>query len=166
MAMEAGLDTGPMVMRRELRIGGENSAQVTEKLAEIGATMMVETLAGLDVLVPVPQPEDGVTYAAKIAKQEARIDWSRPAAELLRHVQGLAPFPGAWFEHEGERIKLLSAELAEGRGAPGDVIDGRLTIACGDRALRPVLVQRAGRGSVQVDELLRGFAIPAGTRIA
>ena len=165
MAMEAGLDTGPMLIRREVRIGDSNSAQLTKQLAEIGAAAMVEALADLAGLVRVPQPAQGVTYAAKIAKQEARIDWSRPAAELIRQVQGLAPFPGAWFEHKGERIKLLTAEPAEGSGAPGSVIDERLAIACGKGALRPLLLQRAGRSPMGLDEFLRGFPIASGMRL-
>jgi methionyl-tRNA formyltransferase len=125
--------------------------------------MMVEVLADLPRYEPIPQPEDGVSYAAKISKVEARIDWSRPASELKRHVQGLAPFPGAWFEMSGERVKVLAAENARGHGKPGEVLDDHLTIACGNDALRPTLVQRAGKGVMSAEELLRGFAIPAGT---
>ena len=125
--------------------------------------MMVEVLGDLPRYQPIPQPEDGVTYAAKISKDEARIDWSRPAAELIRHVQGLAPFPGAWFEFEGERIKLVAASEGTAKGQPGEVVDDRLTIACGQGALRPTLVQRAGKGAMSADELLRGFAIPKGS---
>ena len=165
MRMEAGLDTGPMLLKREVAIGRKNSAQVTAELAEIGAKTMAEVLASGN-FEGEPQPEQGVTYAAKIAKQEARIDWSRPADDIVRQVQGLAPFPGAWFEAAGERVKLLAAELVEGRGAAGDVLDVRLTIACGNDAIRPTLAQRAGKAPMQTDELLRGFAIPAGTRLA
>ncbi len=163
MAMEAGLDTGPMLLQREVRIGDKNAAQLTEELARIGAEAMVEALASLARVVPVPQPEGGVTHAAKIAKHEARIDWSQPAAALIRQVQGLAPFPGAWFEHSGERIKLLAAEPAEGMGAPRRVIDDRMAIACGDGALRPVLLQRAGRSPIGLDEFLRGFPVASGS---
>jgi methionyl-tRNA formyltransferase len=163
MQMEAGLDTGPMMLKRAVEIESKNAGQLTEELAKIGATMMVEVLADLPKFEPIPQPEDGVTYASKISKEEARIDWSRPAVELVRHVQGLAPFPGAWFEVNGERIKLLAAEKAGGRGEPGEVLDDRLEIACGNGALRPTLVQRAGKGAMTPDELLRGFAIAEGT---
>ena len=163
MQMEAGLDTGPMLMKREVPIGLKNAAQLTAELAELGAAMMVDLLAAPSSFTPVPQPEDGVTYATKISKVEARIDWARPAAELVRHVQGFAPFPGAWFEHEAERIKLLAADKANGSGPPGEVLDDRLTVACGDGALRPVLVQRAGKGAMSADDLLRGFPIPKGT---
>ena len=106
--------------------------------------------------------EEGVTYAAKISKEEARIDWSRSSAGLVRHIQGLAPYPGAWFEYRGERIKLLAADRAQGPGKPGAVRDDRLTIACGSGAIRPILVQRAGKSPMGVEELLRGFAIPEG----
>ena len=165
MAMEAGLDTGPMLLRREIAIGEKNAAQVTAELAEVGATLMVEALA-IGQFEGEPQPAEGVTYAAKISKDEARIDWTRPAGEIERHVQGLAPFPGAWFEIAGERIKLLAAEAVEASAAAGTVIDGALTIACGDGAIRPRLLQRAGHKPLSLDAFLRGFAIASGTRIA
>jgi methionyl-tRNA formyltransferase len=163
MQMEAGLDTGPMLFKRAVEIEDKNAAQLTEELAKLGALMMVEVLADLPNFDPMPQPEEGVTYAPKIRKEEAQIDWSRPAKELVRQVQGLAPFPGAWFEHRGERVKLLAAEKARGHGEPGEVLDDGLTIACGNGALRPTLVQRAGKSPMGVEELLRGFAIPKGT---
>lgn len=163
MQMEAGLDTGPMFLSREVEINGKNAAQLTEELAQLGAAMMVEVLADLPRFRPIPQPEEGVTYAAKISKEESRIDWARPASELLRHVQGLAPFPGAWFAAADERIKLLEAVAAEGSGKPGEVLDDRLTIACGEAAIRPVRLQRAGKAAIGAEELLRGFPLPAGT---
>ncbi|HTK59004.1 MAG TPA: methionyl-tRNA formyltransferase [Sphingomicrobium sp.] len=163
MQMEAGLDTGPMLLKRAVEIEDKNAAQLTEELAKLGAAMMVEVLADLPSYEPIEQPGEGVTYAAKISKEEARIDWSRPAAQLARQVQGLAPFPGAWFEANGERIKLLAADVEAGHGAPGEVIDDQLTIGCGNGALRPTLVQRAGKGAMGAGELLRGFAIPKGT---
>jgi methionyl-tRNA formyltransferase len=166
MQMEAGLDTGPMLLKRALEIESKNSAQLTAELAKLGASMMVEVLADLPSFQPVPQPADGVTYAAKISKDEARIDWSRPAAELIRHVQGLAPFPGAWFEANGERIKLLAAETIDAEGTPGEVLDEMLTVACGSGALRPLLVQRAGKGALAPIEMLRGFAIAKGTMLS
>jgi methionyl-tRNA formyltransferase len=166
MQMEAGLDTGPMLLKRAVEIEDKNAAQLTGELADLGARMMVEVLADLPGFEPMPQPDEGVTYAAKISKEEARIDWSRPAAELIRHVQGLAPFPGAWFEVNGERIKLLAAENARGVAMPGEVIDGRLTVACGNGALRPTVLQRAGKGPMGAEELLRGFPIPQGTMLA
>ncbi|WP_294120279.1 methionyl-tRNA formyltransferase [Sphingomonas sp.] len=163
MQMEAGLDTGPMLLKRAVEIEDRNAAQLTEELAKLGAAMMVEVLADLPNYDPIEQPDDGVTYAAKISKDEARLDWSRSARELQRHIQGLAPFPGAWFEVNGERIKLLAAEMAGGHRGPGEVLDDQLTISCGNGALRPTLVQRAGKGAMSAEELLRGFAIPNGT---
>ncbi|MDQ3144298.1 MAG: methionyl-tRNA formyltransferase [Pseudomonadota bacterium] len=165
MQMEAGLDTGPMLLRRELPIGNSNTAQLTEKLAKLGAEAMVEVLANLDQLQPVAQPADGATYAAKIIKAETRIDWLRPAAEIVRHIQGLAPFPGAWFEHEGERLKLLAAGPVDADGRPGELLDEEMTIACGDGAIRPLLLQRAGHKPLPLGDFLRGFAIPADTRL-
>jgi methionyl-tRNA formyltransferase len=165
MAMEAGLDTGPMVARREVPIGDKNAAQVTAELAEVGAALMVETLVSGTFAVE-PQPDEGVTYAAKISKAEARIDWARPAGEIVHQVQALAPFPGAWFEIAGERIKLLAADAVDASAAAGAVIDNRLTIACGEGAIRPSLLQRAGHKPLPLDEFLRGFAVPAGTLLA
>ena len=163
MQMEAGLDTGPMLLKRAVEIEDKNAAQLTEELAQLGAALMVEVLADLPNYEPIEQPEDGVTYAAKISKEEARIDWSRSARELKRHIQGLAPYPGAWFEVNGERIKVLAAEIAAGHRGPGEVLDDQLTIACGNGALRPTLLQRAGKSAMSADELLRGFPIPNGT---
>ena len=164
MQMEAGLDTGPMLLRREIVIDRKNAAQLTEELGELGAAMMVEVLTNLEALPADPQSSEGVTYAAKISKDEARIDWSRPAQELQHHVQGLAPFPGAWFEVAGERIKLLEAEAGDDAGgAVGEVLDNCLNVACGNGFLRPLRVQRAGHRQMTVGELLRGFAIAKGT---
>ena len=162
MQMEAGLDTGPMLLKCEVSVDSKNAGQLTEEIANIGAVAMVEVLAKLGALPLIAQPQDGVTYAAKIAKSEARIDWARPANELARQVQGLAPSPGAWFEVNGERVKLLSAEAVDGAAASGTVIDGRMTIACGEGALRPGLLQRAGRSPMSLDEFLRGFPVARG----
>ena len=161
MKMDEGLDTGPMLLKRELDIRGKNAGQVTEEMAELGARALVDWLA--NPTAPVPQPDDGVTYAAKIDKAEARIDWGRSAEEIERQVRAFAPAPGAWFEANGERIKLLEAELADGSGQAGEVFDDHLTVACGSGAIRPLRVQRAGRGPMSAEELLRGFAIPKGT---
>ena len=163
MGMEAGLDTGPMLLKRELPVGDSNAAQVTEMLANLGAAMMVEVIASGNFDGQL-QPAEGVTYAAKISKDEARIDWARSADAVARQVQGLAPFPGAWFEVAGERIKLLAAEVIDARGAAGEVLEG-FTIACGDGAIRPTLLQRAGRSPMARDDFIRGFAIPAGTQL-
>jgi methionyl-tRNA formyltransferase len=161
MRMDEGLDTGPMLLQHELPILGRNTGQVTEDLARLGAEALLEWLANPGPATP--QPEEGVTYATKIDKAEARIDWSRPAEQVIRQVLAFAPTPGAWFEACGERVKLLDAEPAEGLGKPGQVLDDRLAIACGEGAIRPLLVQRAGRRTITPEELLRGFAIPVGT---
>jgi methionyl-tRNA formyltransferase len=164
--MEAGLDTGPMLMRAELPIGRRNAGELTEDLARLGASLMADYLADPSSCPAEPQPEDGVTYAAKIDKAEARIVWSQSAEQIERQVRAFAPAPGAWFETGGERIKLLSADLVEGSGQPGAVLDDALTIACGSGAVRPTVVQRAGRGAMSPTELLRGFAIPKHTILA
>ena len=161
MRMEEGLDTGPMLLRRELPIAGKNAGQVTQELAQLGADVLLEWLD--KPTPPVPQPEECATYAAKVAKAEARIDWNRSAGDVVRQVLAFAPAPGAWFEANGERLKVLDAELAEASGMPGEVLDDRLAIACATGAVRPLVVQRAGRAPMTTAELLRGFAIPAGT---
>jgi methionyl-tRNA formyltransferase len=162
MQMAAGLDTGPMLLKREVAIDRKNSAQLTEELAQVGGELMVEYLSDPDRHPPEPQDENDVTYAAKIRKEEARIDWAFPALQILHQIRGLAPFPGAWFEADGERVKLLDAEVADGDGQPGEILDDNLLIACGEDALQPLLVQRAGKGVMSAEELLRGFDIPRG----
>src|SRR5688572_20903285 len=126
MRMDEGLDTGPMLLQRKLPIKGKNAGQVTEELARLGAETLVDWLAA--PTPPVAQPEDGATYATKISKAEARIDWGRPVEEILRQVLAFAPAPGSWFEANGERIKLLQAETAKGSGRPGEALDDYLTI--------------------------------------
>lgn len=163
MEMEAGLDTGPMLLSEAVAVERKTGGQLTQELASLGAGLMLRWLAEPGDYVPVDQPDEGVTYAAKIDKAELRIDWTRPAAEIERQVRAFAPAPGAWFEVAGERVKLLAAELHPGLGAPGTLLDDALTIACGADSLRPTLVQRAGRAAMSPDELLRGFPIPAGT---
>ena len=160
MRMEEGLDTGPMLLRRELPIAGKNAGQVTQELAQLGAHALLEWLD--EPTTPVPQPDEGATYAAKVAKSEALIDWSRSADQVIRQVLAFAPSPGAWFEANGERLKVLDAERADASGAPGEVLDDRLAIACSTGAIRPLVVQRAGRAPMTAEELLRGYAIPAG----
>jgi methionyl-tRNA formyltransferase len=166
MQMEAGLDTGPMLIRAELPIGRRTAGELTDDLAKLGAGLMVDYLADPVSCPAEPQPEEGVSYAAKIDKAEARIDWTQPAEQVERQVRAFAPAPGAWFEHAGERVKLLGAETTEGSGAPGTVLDDKLTIACGNAAVRATLLQRAGRGAMSAAELLRGFALPPGTVLA
>jgi len=170
MRMEEGLDTGPICLAESLPIGPNTTAgELHDELARIGASLMVRALAALErgSLDCTPQPLEGVTYAAKIDKAEARIDFSRPAREVHNLIRGLSPFPGAWFEAgpEGrrERIKVLRSELADGSGPAGTLLDDRLTIACHDGAVRLTLLQRAGRKAVSAAELLRGFELPAGT---
>jgi methionyl-tRNA formyltransferase len=165
MQMERGLDTGPVLARRETAVAGKNAGELTAELARIGAELMVDVLGRLPGLEAAPQPEEGVTYASKIEKHEARLDFSRSAVEVERQVRAFDPVPGAFFEFAGERIKIRAAEVVQAEGEPGTVLDGRLTIACGDGAIVPTLVQRAGRAPMRAEELLRGFAIPAGTKL-
>jgi methionyl-tRNA formyltransferase len=161
MRMDQGLDTGPMLLKRELDIRGKNAGQVTDELAKLGAQALIAWLD--DPRPSQPQPEEGATYASKVDKAEARIDWSKPAEPIERQVRAFNPVPGAWFEVNGERVKLLAAEMVDASGAAGEVLDDRLTIATGRGAIRPTQVQRAGRGVMKPGELLRGFAIPEGT---
>jgi len=162
MQVDEGLDTGPILLKRELDIRGKNAGQVTDELAELGASALVEWLD--HPTPPEPQPEEGATYASKIDKAEARIDWSQSAEAIERQVRAFAPQPGAWFEAEGERVKLLDAAAGDdASGKPGEVLDDCLNIACGSGYIRPLEVQRAGRGVMAAGELLRGFPIPKGT---
>ncbi|MEO8454919.1 MAG: methionyl-tRNA formyltransferase [Sphingomicrobium sp.] len=162
MRMDEGLDTGPMLMRHTLDIRGKNTGQATDEMANLGARMLVEWLDS--PTPPEPQPIAGATYAKKIDKAEARIDWSRPAVDVERQVRAFAPSPGAWFDVEGERIKLLEAAVGmDATGRHGEVLDDCLSIACGEGYIRPLKVQRAGRAIMAAGELLRGFAIAAGT---
>jgi methionyl-tRNA formyltransferase len=164
MQMEAGLDTGPVLLRDETPIDRKTAGVLTDELSALGARLMIATLADLAAFAPEPQPDDGVTYAAKIDKAEARIDLTHDAAAVERQVRAFNPVPGAFVEIAGERIKLLSVEvLPEVSGAPGTVLDDQLTIACGDGAIRPIVLQRAGRGAMAPSELLRGFSVPVGT---
>ena len=162
MRMEKGLDTGAVLLEGRTAILAKNAGELTDELAQMGAGLMVQVLAQMPAVAEVPQGAEGVTYASKIDKAEARIDFSRPAADIERQVRAFAPAPGAWFEHEGERYKLLAAELAKGIGWPGQVLDDRLTIACGKGAIRPVRIQRAGKPAMDLDTFLRGNAIRAG----
>lgn len=162
MQMDEGLDTGPMLLKRELSLDRKNAGQVTDELAKLGAAVLLEWLT---LRTPSKkQPEDGATYAPKVDKAEARLDWTRPAEEIERQVRAFAPSPGAWFEANGERIKLLDARAGDDAfGTPGEVLDDCLNVAAGEGYVRPLRVQRAGRSAMTVDELLRGFAIPKGT---
>ncbi len=159
MQMEAGLDTGPVLLREATPIGAEETtADLHDRLSAMGARLIVEALARLP-LPAVPQAETGITYAAKIDKSEARVDWTRPAVEVDRLIRGLSPFPGAWCEIAGERVKLLRSRLVAGEGAPGQVLDG-LTITCGTGAVEITLAQREGKRAMAPQDFLRGFALP------
>jgi methionyl-tRNA formyltransferase len=161
MRMDEGLDTGPMFTRQTLDIRGKNAEQVTEEMAYLGERMLVEWLDS--PTPPEPQPIAGATYASKIAKAETRIDWSKSAEEIERQVRAFSPSPGAWFEVNDERIKILSARVADGKDQPGLVIGGELATCCGDGVLIPLSVQRAGKKPMHPSEMLRGFPIPEGT---
>jgi len=163
MRMDEGLDTGPMLLQRELTIGDKNAGQITDELAKLGATALLEWID--HPTAPEAQNEAAATYAAKVGKAETRIVWSQSSEQVVRQVRALAPFPGAWFEVDGERVKLLDAVTDNAGGVPGTVLSDELVIACGSGAIRPLKVQRAGRGAMSPAELLRGFPIPAGTTL-
>ncbi|MEO0863801.1 MAG: methionyl-tRNA formyltransferase [Pseudomonadota bacterium] len=166
MQMETGLDTGPVLLRAATPIGAtETTADLHDRLSEMGGRLIVQALAHLSDLQPEPQPENGVTYAHKIDKAEAAIDWTRAAVEVDRLIRGLSPFPGAWFERDGTRIKVLASELAAGQGLPGTVLDDALTVACGTGAVRLTRLQRAGKGPQDAVTFLRGNPLPAGTQL-
>ncbi|HTH98605.1 MAG TPA: methionyl-tRNA formyltransferase [Stellaceae bacterium] len=166
MQMEAGLDTGPMLREARIPIGTRMTAsELHDALSAMGARLAVETLDDIDQVTPVPQPAEGVTYAAKLERGEGLLDWREPAATLERKVRALTPWPGVWFEYGSERIKVLAAEIVEASGTPGTVLDDRLTVACGTGALRPTLVQRAGKQATETDAFLRGLALPTGAAL-
>jgi methionyl-tRNA formyltransferase len=167
MKMDAGLDTGDMALIERLPIEADMTAgDLHDRLSAIGGGLMVRALDALEdgTLALTPQPDDGVTYAAKIDKGETRIDWSRPAQAVHDHIRGLSPFPGAWFEMDGVRVKALRSQCVAGpRGVPGTARDDALTIACGDGAVRLLQVQRAGKQPMAAADFLRGTALPSGT---
>lgn len=171
MQMDEGLDTGPMLLTERVAIGpATTAAELRDCLAVVGASLLPGALTSLaaGTLTARPQPADGVTYAGKLTRDEGRIDWSLPAPVLERRVRALTPQPGVFFEHGGDRIKVLAAEAGETSGpttAPGTILDDRLTIACGEGALRPTLLQRPGRGPTAAAAFLRGYPLPAGTRL-
>lgn len=166
MQMETGLDTGPMLAEVRTAVDGKTAGELTAELAELGGRLLLDVLADLSAHPPRPQPDDGVTYAAKIDKAESRLAFTRSAAEVERQVRAFAPAPGAFFELDGERYRVLAAEVVDGTGKPGETLDDQLTIACAEGAIRPVLIQRAGRPVMDRAALLRGRAIPAGTALA
>ena len=169
MQMDAGLDTGPILIEDEVAVGPRPTAgMVHDALADRGAALMVQALRGLaaGTLRPRPQPPVGVTYAKKITNEEARIDWTRPALEVDAKVRGFAPAPGAFFEIGGKRVRVLEADVVpDVQGEPGTVLDARPVIACGNGGLRLIHVQREGKKPMTALELMRGFALPPGTRL-
>jgi methionyl-tRNA formyltransferase len=167
MKMEEGLDTGPIAMAERMTIGADmTTGELHDILAPLGAKLMPVALGALErgTLQLTPQPQDGATYATKIDKNETRIDWAKPWNVVHNHCRGLSPFPGAWFELAGAgRVKVLRTTKGEGRGAAGAVLDDKLTVACGEGAVRLVELQRAGKQPMQADEFLRGTPIARGT---
>ncbi len=162
MRMEAGLDTGPMLLKGATPVDRKTTGELHDELAQMGARLMVQALAQIDTLEAERQDDTLATYAPKISKAEAKLDFTKPAEVLEREVRAFSPFPGSWFELDGERIKLLRAELADVSGTPGTVLDERLTIACGTGAIRPVTLQRAGKPAMALDDFLRGNAVSQG----
>lgn len=167
MQMERGLDTGPMLATIETPIDRKTAGQLSEEIALAGAAMMVKVLSDPETYPPIAQPEAGSTYAPKIDKAEAKLDFHQAAEQVERQVRAFNPAPGAWFEYRGERFRIHAAEImaSEHSGLPGKVVDDKLTIACISGAIRPTRIQRAGKAAMSTGELLRGFAIPAGTRL-
>lgn len=165
MDMEAGLDTGPMRAKYVTSVEGKTAGALTDELAQAGAALMVEVLDDISLHPAMPQPEEGVTYAAKIDKAEARIDFTRPAIQVERQIRAFNPVPGAFFEYGGERFRILAAHVEHEDGAAGAMLDDALLIGCGHGAIRPTLIQRAGKAAMTPDDLLRGFDIPARSRV-
>ncbi|EBA17220.1 methionyl-tRNA formyltransferase [Roseobacter sp. SK209-2-6] len=167
MQMEAGLDTGPVLLREGTEIeDAETTAGLHDRLSEMGASLIVTALRHLEGLCPEVQPEEGVTYAAKIDKSEAQIDWSAPAEEVDRKIRALSPFPGAWVEVDGQRVKLLASRLTTGQGKPGTVLDAeRLIVACGSGAVELLRLQRAGKGAQDREVFQRGFPLAQGRQL-
>jgi methionyl-tRNA formyltransferase len=168
MKMDEGLDTGAMAMAERVPISADMMAgELHDVLARVGADLMLRALAAAErgSLTLTPQPSTGVTYAEKISKGETRIDWTHPWKHVHDHIRGLSPFPGAWFELDGVRVKALRSTKAEGSGTPGRALDDRLSIACGSGAVRLTQVQRAGRQPMNADEFLRGTPVKPGTQV-
>ncbi|MBT6094898.1 MAG: methionyl-tRNA formyltransferase [Rhodospirillaceae bacterium] len=166
MAMDAGLDTGGVYLRGEVEITSDTTASdLHDQLAAMGGKLIVDALPAIaaETLAAEPQPEAGVTYAHKLARDEGRLDWSRPAVELERQVRALNPWPGVWCEHDGQRLKVLGSTLEKGEGPPGTVIAAPLVVACGEGALRVTRAQRAGKSAMDIEPLVRGNPVPIGT---
>lgn len=166
MQMEAGLDTGPVLLRHETAIvASDSTAVLHDRLSDMGARLICQALQQLPGLAAEIQAEDGVTYAAKIDKAEAKVDWTRSAVEIDRQIRGLSPFPGAWCEMSDQRVKLLMSELAPGQGNPGEVLDDELSVACGAAAIRLTRLQRAGKAAQDAREFQRGWPVAKGTQL-
>lgn len=166
MQMDEGLDTGNMLLVRHFPIpDGTTTGELHDRLAQEAGPMLLDVLERFSSIIPVKQPEDGVAYARKIIKEECRIDWRETAASVRNKVLGLSPSPGAFFMHAGEAVKVFSAELSSGQTAPGTTLDEALTVACGEGALRLLLLQRPGKKPVAAAELLRGWPVPAKTQL-
>ena len=169
MQMAAGLDTGDVLAEARTPIHADTTAgSLHDTLADLGAKLLLETLPvlGTDNYHPTKQPEDGVTYAKKIDKAEAKVDWALAAKELSCHIRGLSPFPGAYFEQDGTRVKLLNVEIADGDGEPGVLLDDQLTVACGRGALRLTLLQRAGKSPMDTKTFLNGYPLKKGAKLS
>jgi len=168
MQMDAGLDTGDILSEQPVGIpSGMTAGELHDHMAALAGPAILAALHGLraGTASPRKQSENGVTYAQKISKDEARIDWTQPADTVLHHIHGLSPYPGAYFEYQGEKIKLLKAAAASASGAAGTLLDDQLTLACGSGAIRPLLLQRAGKKPMPLDEFLRGFTLPKGAQL-
>jgi methionyl-tRNA formyltransferase len=167
MRMEEGLDTGPVLMAERTSIARKTFGELHDELARLGADLMARALAALErgSIEETPQAREGATYATKISREETRIDWTKPAREIDCLIRALSPVPGAWTEAGHERIKILYAGPAPGKGAPGEVLDDKLTIACGQAALRLLRLQRAGRAPMEAGEFSRGFRLAPGTKL-
>jgi methionyl-tRNA formyltransferase len=169
MKMDVGLDTGPMAMAESVAISADMTAgDLHDALARLGADLMLRELAaaGRGSLMLKPQPAEGVTHAAKISKNETRIDWAKPWQHVHNHIRGLSPFPGAWFEIGGARVKALRSTKGSGTGKPDTALDDHLTIACGEGAVRLIQVQREGKRPMSAEEFLRGTPVKTGTHLA
>jgi methionyl-tRNA formyltransferase len=163
MQMEKGLDTGPVLLRDETDIlATDTTAILHDRLSDMGAKLIVRALDELPDLTAAPQAEEGMTYAAKIDKAEAKINWSKPAVEVDRLIRGLSPFPGAWFEVDGQRVKVLNSRVVDGQGAAGAVLDDTLCVACGSGAVQLLRLQRAGKGAMDATDFLRGLPLAKG----
>lgn len=165
MDMEAGLDTGPMRAKEITPTEGKTAGMLTEELAALGASLTLRVLEDLEAFPPVLQPDDGITYAAKIDKAEAQIDFTRDAHQVERQVRAFNPAPGAFFVYGGERFRILAATVEDRAGPPGTLLDDSLLIGCGQNSIRPTIIQRAGKAAMSPGKLLRGFSMPAGAKV-